>query len=118
MSATLVSLSGFTFGIASEESNINVESVQFSTSSKTIEVPDKGGETRGVVFYDSKKDVTISGETTGAADAAIGAALTVANTLTCGGVSSSDYYVTGVDIELGRDALKKITIKATTWPGV
>lgn len=118
MAATLVDLSGFTFGIASDEGTMNVESISFRTQSKVIDVPDKAGETRGSSYYDLYEEVTISGETTDAPAATIGTALTVANSLNLGGVSAGDFITNTVQVDLGREALRKITITARRFPNV
>lgn len=118
MAATLVDLTGFTFGIGSEESGINVESISIKASSKTIDVPNKGGETTGRVFYDAMKEITVAGETTASFTTAIGATVTVANIVALGGVSTGGVYLEDVTLELKRDGLQRVTYTAKQYPGV
>jgi hypothetical protein len=118
MAATLVDLSGYTFGITSNETGMNVESVSHKASSKKIEVVNKDGETTGLVYHDPKVEISLSGETTATIATAVGATLTVANLLSLGGVSSGAVLLDEITIEEGREALRKVSITATRYPQV
>ena len=96
MAATLVDLAGFEWGLASDETGINIETISQKTSSKKVTVPDRQGETRGIVYYDSSIEITITGEITGnngIAAATVATAITVTNTLINHGVNAGGVYV-------------------------
>ena len=61
MAATFVDLNGYAFGITSNETGMNVESVSHKATSKKIEVPNKDGDTTGLVYHDPKVEISISG---------------------------------------------------------
>lgn len=117
MAATLVNLSGFTFGLQ-DEVGINIEQFQEKTSSKKIEVPNALGHARGVVYYDQTVEVTFSGEVTGPITYEIGDALTLANLIALGGVASGAVLLHEITYTKTRDKLAKADFAATRYPGV
>jgi hypothetical protein len=109
----MVNLTGFTGGITADEAGMNVESVKIKASSKKIEVPNKLGSTRGTRYHDKRKEITVSGETTAAPTAAIGAVLVVANDMNLGGITTGAIIVDDVEVEMAREGMQKVTINAT-----
>lgn len=118
MAATLVDLSGYTFGITSDETGLNIESVSHKAITKKIEVVDKDGKTTGCVYHDPKVEISLSGETTATISTAVGAVLTVANLISLGGVTSGSVLLDEISIEEGRESLRKVSMTATRYPNI
>jgi hypothetical protein len=113
MASTLVNLSGFSPGIANDETGINVEQVTITAlANKKVEVPNKAGNTRGTWYFDKGKSIEVAGEVTGNIDATIGGTLVVANDETLGGVSSGTIICEEITLTKNREQLEKVAFKA------
>ena len=121
MSPVLVNLSGFTYGFLSDESGINIESMQRQYTAKKIRVPDKQGSARGKVYYDFTIMLTIDGEVsgnTGLLAATIGASITIANTVFGFGITTGGVYMDEATLSQNREKLLAISIKASVDPQI
>lgn len=125
MAATLLNLTGFTFGFGVIEVGVNIAKITTKIDSKKLIVPDIQGAGRGHVDYDPMDETTLEGElsgTTGIAAAKLATALTIANALTVdhgAGVAGTNgtTYTFSLTIEQGREELNKITVNTTRRPG-
>jgi hypothetical protein len=121
MAATLLgSSTGTSFGCIAE-TGILITSFSISTSSDKQEVKDENGEVKLVSYYNKKSSISVAGTvagTTGVAAAAVGAALTLANIESVGGVSTGSVLVDSVQVSKKQDGFKDISISATRYPGI
>ena len=124
MALTLINLSGFSAGVASDETGINVK--EFKT---TVEpefknyVPGKTGEIRGAVLAPMKKSVTISGEVTGNTGimAAVAAtAYAASNSSAYFGAPTTGLYLVRGEVTESRDngALKEMSADFEAYAGI
>lgn len=126
MAATLVNLSGFTFGFGSAETGVNLAKMTKKIDSKKLMVPDIQGAGRGYVDYDPVDETTLEGEmtgTTGLAASKLAVAATIANEIAVdfgAGLPSAGggAYVQNLTVEKGREELYKITINTARRPGI
>ncbi len=125
MAATLLNLTGFTFGFAVVEVGVNIAKITTKIDSKKLIVPNIQGAGRGHVDYDPSDETTLEGElsgTTGIAAAMLATALTIANFVAVdhgAGIAGTNgtTYVFSLTIEQGREELNKITVNTTRRPG-
>jgi len=117
MAATLVSLSGFTRGISSDESGINIESLDVSSRPEFKDfVNGKDGLVRGFAVGDVMSEITISGEvlsTAGIMNIAIGTAFVPTNSVNNFGQSAGGCYPDSVSLTQSRDGFKKVSAQFT-----
>lgn len=121
MAPVLVNLSGFSFGVVSDETGINIDTLVLKYGAKKIRVPDKQGSARGKIYYDFTIDVSINGEVSGATGllaATIGAAVTLANTVFGFGITSGGVYVDEATITNNREKLQTLDLKASVDPQI
>lgn len=121
MSPVLVNLTGFNFGVLSDETGINIESISRKFTAKKIRVPDKQGSARGKVYYDFTIEVTIDGEVAGATGlmaATIGALLSLANTVYGFGITTGGAYVDEANITSNREKLQMLNMKLSVDPQI
>lgn len=121
MVPVLVNLTGFAFGVLSDETGINIESITKKYGAKKIRVPDKQGSARGKVYYDFTISVDIEGEVagnTGLLATTIGAAVTLANTVFGFGINSGGVYVDETTITNNREKLQMLSLKASVDPQI
>jgi hypothetical protein len=116
MGLILQNLSGFTWGAPNAEVGCNIDRMTFAPTAKMVEVPDNQGQDRGFVSYNPTQEVTLEGETVGTNGvmaATIGTAIVFANQANILGISNTgNTYTMGGTLELSREALQKITIRA------
>lgn len=121
-SFTLTNLANYTFGIASDETAINVEKITVKSSGKIKEVPNKQSQIVGRVDYQFMKKVSVTGfvaGTTGALAAGIGIFVTVANDLALGGLATTlGLFLDDISVERGSEELEKVTYNLTAYPGI
>jgi len=118
MAATLVDLDGFTWAVGADQTGLNLEAFEQKAMGKQTEVPDRLGETRGVVFYDNHIEGSFSGETNAAPTGEIGDTIVLANLVALGGVSSGAILLYELTLTLGREALRKLSGTFKQFPGV
>ena len=120
MATLLGSTTGVAFG-ASAETGILLSAVSIAAQSDKSEVRNASGDVALVAYYNNRAEISISGTiagTTGVAAAAIGAALTVANIESCGGVTTGTVAVNSVSLSKGPSKFKEISISATRYPAI
>lgn len=117
MAATLVSLSGFTRGIASDETGINIESLDINSRPEFKDfLNGKDGMVRGFAVGDIMSEITISGEvsgTTGVMLVAVGTAFVPTNSVDNFTQTAGGCYPDSVDLTQSRDGFKRISAKFT-----
>ncbi len=123
MAITLVNLSGFSWGVPSDETGINVR--RFSRSIepefKTF-VQDKQNQARGFAIAPTKVTVTVEGEVTGAtgvmsATIASGG-YTPANSLSFFGAPSTTLFLDRGTVEDKRDGFRDVTAELSAYGGI
>ena len=121
MAATLLgSSTGTSFGCTAE-TGILITSFSIATSTDKQEVKDENGAVKLVAYYNPKAAISVAGTvagTTGVAAATVGAALTLANTESVGGVSAGSVLVESVTVSKKQDGFKDISISAVRYPGI
>lgn len=124
MALTLVNLSGFAAGVTEDETGINIE--EFKTvvepEFRNI-VPKKTGEARGFVVAPMKKNVSISGEVSGATGVMAAVATTAfapANSSAYFGAPTTGLYLLRGEVTESRDggALKKMSAEFEAVAGI
>jgi len=120
MATLLGSTTGVSFG-ATSESGILLNTVSINAQSDKSEVRNASGDVALVAYYNTRAEVSISGTiagTTGVAAAAVGAALTLANIESVGGVTTGTVCVHAVSLSKGPTKFKEINISATRYPAL
>ena len=120
MASLLGTTTGVSFG-ASAETGILIDSFSLTATQNKREVMNEVGEVVLVAFSGKKATGTISGTiagTTGVAAASVGAALTLANMESVGGVTTGTTVVDSVTISKSIGDLKKISIPFTRYPSI
>ena len=118
MASLLGSTTGVTFG-ASAETGILIDSFSLTATQNKTEVMNEIGEVVLVAYSGAKVTGTISGTiagTSGVAAAQVGAALTLANIESVGGVTTGRVLVDGVTVTKTMNDFKKISIPFTRYP--
>lgn len=126
MAATLINLTGFSFGFPSAETGGNLKKLTKKVDSKKLVVPDIQGAGRGYVDYDPTDETTLEFEvtgTTGLAAAKLATVLTIANDLTTdygAGASGTNggIYTQSLTLEKGREELFAMTVVTLRRPGI
>jgi hypothetical protein len=112
--ASLLNLSGFTMGIASDETAINIREINLAGSLEyDIEVTNKSGDIRGRAIGLARTEVTVSGETTatnGIVAAVGGTAYSLVNSIDVFGQTTGGAYATTMTITGNRDALRTFQV--------
>lgn len=121
---TLVNLTGFQDGVAADETGINIKEIKTSVEPEFRNViPNKYGVGRGFVVAPAKKEVSISGEVTGATGvmaAVFVTALTLANTTAYFGAPTTGLYPKKAEITESREggALKEMSMELEAIAGI
>lgn len=120
---TLINLTGFQEGLTADETGLNVQSVSIKASQDVIEVLNRVGEVRGLVYRNPKMEITItghiiSGVVGGMSTTEIGDVLTSANVAAAGdvgGASGGTILTQSVQVEYKNTELSMFTVNATAW---
>jgi hypothetical protein len=119
--ATLLGTStGTTFGCTAE-TGILINSFSINATSDKAEVRDADGDVVLVSYYNERAEVSVAGTvagTTGVTAAVVGAALTLANIESVGGVSTGVVAVNSVSVSKKPDGFKDINISATRYKNI
>lgn len=115
---TLTNLAGYTWGIASAETGINVEKLTVKASGEKYEQKDFQGRFVGRVDYGIKQHYTITGALTAAYTPAIGALVTLTNAMTLGGESAGANFLEDVEISYENNKPAMITINTTRYEDI
>jgi len=120
MAVTLVNATGMQFGVGSDETGLQVESVDFNYMNDEVFRLSRQGEHEGFAHKNPRCEITINGETgtAGLASATLAATITVANLISAHGVSTGGVYVTEVIETYSREDWNKLTINAIRHPGI
>jgi hypothetical protein len=120
MATLLGTTTGVSFG-ASAESGILINSLSINAQSDKQEVRNASGDVVLVSYYNQRAEISVSGTiagTTGVAAASVGAALTLANMQSVGGVTTGAVCVNSVTVSVKPDGFKELSVSATRYPGV
>lgn len=119
---TLLNLSGFTYGIASDETAINVREIGINASLEyDVEVTNHSGDIRGRAIGLTRSEITVSGETTGTngiVAAVGGTAYSLVNSVDTMGQTSGGCYATGITLTKNRDALQDFQVTFKRIQGI
>jgi hypothetical protein len=111
MAATIVGISGITFGGSAETVAVFTSFSQTSDSDKTI-VVDEDGDHVAVAYHGKKSVASMSGFLK-AATPSLGASVTLANaTASLGGVSGT-FYVDSVAVSKAPNDFQQVTVGAS-----
>jgi hypothetical protein len=120
--AALLNLSGFTMGIASDETAINIREINLAGSLEyDIEVTNKSGDIRGRAIGFPRTEVTVSGETTatnGIVAAVSGTAYSLVNSIDVFGQTTGGAYASTMTITGNRDALRTFQVTFKRIQGI
>lgn len=120
MATLLGTTTGVAFG-ATSETGILINSFSINSQSDKQEVRNASGDVVLVSYYNTRAEISVAGTvagTTGVAAAAVGAALTLANMESCGGVTTGTVCVNSVTLTKKPDGFKELSISATRYPGI
>lgn len=123
MALTLVNLSGFQRGVASDEAGINIESFAVEVSPEVNEwLPGKTGEARGKAVGAPQGKLTFSGEifdiSLGIGAASFSTAFVPVNTTAYLGRSAGGWYLNSGTVSSDRAGWKSISAEAESRAGV
>lgn len=119
MAAFLFGTTGLSWGIASAETGILVQSYARTISGSEKLAKNNVGETVGVSLYDQMAEHVVEGYDTGStgiAAASFGVALTIANVISGNGVAAGLVICTGFSDKLANEDYKTITATCKQWP--
>lgn len=111
MAATIVGISGLTFGGSAETVAVFTSFSQTSDSDKTI-VVDEDGDHVAVAYHGKKSVASMTGFMKAAAPT-IGASVTLANAISSLGGVSGVFYVDSVAVSRAPNDFQQVTIGAT-----
>jgi hypothetical protein len=120
MATILGSTAGVTFA-ASSETGILLSSFSANAQADKVEVKNAAGDVVLLSYANQRVSGSVAGTiagTTGVAAAAIGAALTLANIESVGGVTTGTVVVDSVAISKAPGAFKNITVNFSRYPGI
>lgn len=119
---SLINLSGFTYGITSDEVAINIRELQVNSSLEyNTKVTNHSGDIRGKAIGLSMAEITVSGETTannGIVAAVAGTAYSLANSVDQFGQTVGGCYAVSMRITGNRDALKEFEVTFERIQGI
>jgi len=119
---TLVNLTGYQWGVESDETGINIESFEATIKPEQKEfLKDKKGSKIGFAVDVPEAEYTISGEvsgSTGLMAATFATAVTVANDHAEFGMSAGGIYLDEVNPSQSRNGFRKITFKLSQNIGI
>jgi hypothetical protein len=116
MAATSIGLSSVAFGLAAE-TGVVIQSFSLTSTAETTEVSKHNGEHSAVAFSAFKRNVSLSGNCSGAV-ASSGIGGTLALTGNTAAVSSGTYYVTDVSFSQAADGFNSFDLSATAYTGL
>jgi len=124
MAVTLVNLTGFSSGVAADETGINIKSFKSSVEPefKTF-VEAKDGTKRGFAVAPMKLTVSIDGEITGSTGvmaATAAAAFTPSNSVAYFGAPTTGLYLDKADVTEERDngQFKSVSAEFSAYAGI
>ena len=116
MAATSIGLPGVAFGLAAE-TGVVIQSFSLTQTAETTEVSKHNGEHSAVAFSAFKRNVSLSGNCSGAvASSGIGGTLALTGNTTA--VSTGVYYVTDVSFSQAADGFNSFDLSATAYTGL
>lgn len=113
MAATLINLSGFQWGVGSDESGINVSQFDVTVRPEFKEVlQDRTNTKIGFAVGDPEEEISVAGEIKGALPISdFVTAVTLANTVNYLGESAGTIFLDEASITQGRGAWKALSAK-------
>ena len=116
MPATSIGLTTVAFGLAAE-TGVVIQSFSLTQTAETTEVSKHNGEHSAVAFSAFKRNVSLSGNCSGAvASSGIGQTLALTGNTTA--VSSGTYFVTDVSFSQAADGFNSFDLSATAYDGL
>jgi hypothetical protein len=116
MAATSIGLSSVAFGLAAE-TGVVIQSFSLTSTAETTEVSKHNGTHSAVAFSAYKRNVSLSGNCSGAvASSGIGGTLVLTGNTTA--VSSGTYFVTDVSFSQAADGFNSFDLSATAYDGL
>ena len=116
MAATSIGLTSVAFGLASE-TGVVIQSFSLTQTAETTEVSKHDGTHSAVAFSGFKRNVSLSGNCSGAvASSGIGGTLVLTGNTTA--VSSGTYFVTDVSFSQAADGFNSFDLSATAYTGL
>lgn len=115
MAATSIGLNTVFFGL-SAESGVVVQNFTSTDTAETTEISKHDGTHSAVAFSNRRINVSLSGNSSTAPNATIGASLSLSANATA--VSSGDYYVTDVSSTQTADGFQTFDISASKFPAL
>ena len=111
------------WGIASAQTGLILESVDYNYKPEKKEYKNLSGNTAGVVYYDEKVSISIAGlvPTATPFSITVASSLTLGNALEAflkGGITGGVTIVDEVTTKVANEDYKKIDIKATFYPNL
>lgn len=111
------------WGIDADETGIVVSDISATTQTDTQELRDRTGCVIGKAYYNATVQYTIDGAIDSDTPYAgsVASAMTLSNTLTSrlpNGVTAGKIIVESIDDKWGNSDYKKVSIKATMYPGI
>ncbi len=120
--ATLISLSGFQYGITADETAINIESISINSKPEFKKtVTNKSGTVLGFAVGEPMAEITVTGETTGTngiVAAVATSAYVLANSVDQFGQTTGGCYADSLTITSNRDAFRQLSITFTRYKAV
>jgi len=120
--ASLVSLSGFQYGITADETAINIRTIETASRPEyKTTLTNKSGTVRGFAVGDPMAEITVTGETTGSngiVAAVAGTAYVLANSVDQFGQTTGGCYADSMTISQNRDGFKDFSITFTRYGAV
>lgn len=120
--ATLVNLSGFQYGVAADETSLNIEAFNSNIAPQFKEyLPDKANANRGFAVGPTRREITLNGELSAATLGVLAFTFSTACTL----ANSSTYYsATGgiymdsAAVSESRAGWKSLSLTLSSDPGI
>lgn len=122
LGVTLVNLSGFQWGVASDETGINIRSFRCRIAPEFKEfLKGKTGAKRGFAVEVPELSVSIEGEisgSTGIMAAVVTTATTIANSTAYFGAPTTGKYLDSAEVTEGREGWKDLTAEFSSNAGI
>lgn len=116
MAATSIGLTSVKFGLAAE-TGVVVQNFSLTQTAETTEISKHDGTMSAVAFSAYKRNISMSGNCSGAVGAS-GVGATLGLTGNTAAVSSGTYYVTDVSFTETSDGFNAFDLSATAYTGL
>jgi hypothetical protein len=117
MSAPTIVGTSTSFGIAAQQTTMQITNAQASATSNKAEAKNINGGTAAVVFFAKKAEYNVEGFVTATNSVTVGGALTPSNLAGIGGMTGG-YYVEEVSMTKSSEDFSKLKYKIVQRDGV